>query len=349
MAFQLGPWEDVLLHEITPQLERLSESEAPQVSWMSFDERVLVPEFALALWSSGSPQRPISFSILGQGLASDSALPGLTPNGVQQSLIMPSVSQQLAPGSFFTVSAVLASQTFAVSGVDLADSPALAASPFAPQGGAGDLNRAVHGAGVRLAISGEISDRLSFDAAYQSRIDMARVASLRGVHGSLADLDIPSRVNLGLNLQATSRSALRLGVEQVFFSEIGAFPSRSLPARFNALLGDSTSPSFDWDDLLVYTVGWQWRNDSDLALFIDYRTQTQPRPTADVLANALSSEMGQDAVMAGVIKGIGERGQFSLNAAYAPPDIAHGARLLGLGSDSLDQALEFQATFRVSF
>ncbi|MGY6589072.1 MAG: hypothetical protein ACXIUB_12385 [Wenzhouxiangella sp.] len=345
-AFELGPWDEVLLHEITPQLERLSEGPAPQVSWLRFDERLIVPDFALGLINEREPT--LRFSLTGQRALLDGEPLGWAPVSLQQSLLMPGLTQKMSERSQLSVSAVLASQTFASAGMNLTESMQLMPSPFAPVSD-GAQTESVFGAGLRLAISGDLNDRLSLDAAYQSRIDMAELTSLKGVHGSRAVLDIPSRVQLGMNLQTTERSSFRFGVEQVFFSEVGAFPSRALPARFTALLGDSTSPDFDWNDLLVYSLGWQWRNDNALSVSLDYRTRSQPRPSADVLAAALSSEVGQDVFMLGLNKGLGERSLMRLNLSYAPPEIAFGGHLLGVTNDQLDQIFELQASLSVSF
>lgn len=345
-AFELGPWDDVLLHEITPQLERLSERPAPKVSWLRFDERLIVPDFALGLINDRGPS--LRFSLTSQRSLLDGEQLGWSPMNLQQSMLMPGLTQQTSDRTQVSVSAILASQTFVSTGMNLTESQRLVASPFAPAADPAQTET-VFGAGLRLAISGELSERLSLDAAYQSRIDMTELTSLQGVHGSRAVLDIPSRVQLGMNLQTTERSSFRFGVEQVFFSEVGAFPSRALPARFNALLGDSTSPDFDWNDLLVYSLGWQWRNDNAWSVSLDYRTRSQPRPSADVLAAALSSELGQEVFMLGVNKGMGERSLMQLNLSYAPPEIALGGHLLGVANEQLDQVFELQASLSISF
>ncbi|MGY6631701.1 MAG: hypothetical protein ACXIUL_11890 [Wenzhouxiangella sp.] len=346
VAFELGPWDDVLLHEITPQLERLSERPAPQVSWLRFDERLIVPDFALGLMSDQAPR--LSFSLAGQHHRIDGEPLGWAPINLQQSLLMPGLTQQIGERSQIRVSAVLASQTFASGGMNLTESSELLSSPFAPVAYLGQ-SESVFGAGLRLAISGDLGQRLSLDAAYQSRIDMNELSNLQGVHGSRAVFDIPSRLQLGMNLQTTERTSFRFGVEQVFFSEVGAFPSRALPARFTALLGDSTSPDFDWNDLLVYSLGWQWRSDNALSVSLDYRTRSQPRPSSDVLASALSSELGQDVFILGLNKGLGERSLMRLNLSYAPPEIALGGHLLGVGQEQLDQIFELQASLSIAF
>lgn len=351
VAFELGPWEQYLIHELTPQLEMLDLDPAPRVSWLQLEEGLILPDFAASLLAKGRTplvfslrQRHVSLPVNEQGNA-------LSSDGLsfRQSLLMPGVTHQVSDRNALTVSAVLASQQFGASGMNLREADHLDDTERSLLHQAHMRPEVAHGAGLRFALRSELMDSLRLEASYQSRIEMAEFASLRGVHGSRAELDIPSRIQLGLEFSTTARSSLNLGVSQIFYSEVGAFPSRAMPARFTALLGDSTSPDFDWADLVVYNIGWQWRVDNDMAFYVDYRTRSQPRPTAPALAEALAPELAQNAFLAGFSKGLGPRTRLHLDAAYAPPEFAFGGNVLGIVSDRLDQALEVQAMVRFDF
>lgn len=351
VAFELGPWDEYLLHELTPDLERLTEQRVPRVSWMQFDDTLIIPDFAASLYQPhGSP---VVFSLLKRSVTmpmmDGSAGQGGEGLRFEQSLLLPGVTRQVSDRSALTVSAVLASQRFGTSGMNLQEihDSHEAGSDLGRSGFA--QSEITHGAGVRLGLSTALLSNLSFEAAYQSRIEMAEFASLQGVHGSRAELDIPSRIHVGMELHVTPRTSINAGVSQIFYSEVGAFPSRSLPARFNALLGDSTSPQFDWEDLVVYSVGWRWQSDADLSMYFDYRTRSQPRPSAPSLAAALGPELAQNAFMAGLNKGLGSRSSLHFSAAYAPPEFAFGGNVLGIVTDKLDQGIELQATFNLNF
>ncbi|TVQ36029.1 MAG: hypothetical protein EA370_08695 [Wenzhouxiangella sp.] len=351
LAFELGPWEQYLIHELTPQLEMLDLDPAPRVSWLDLEEGLLLPDFALSLLATRRAplvfslrQRHVSLPLQESGLGS-----GNDGLAFRQSMLMPGVTHQVSDRNALTVSAVLASQQFGASGMNLREADYYTDTERALLSQAHMRPEVAQGAGLRFALSSELMDNLRLEAAYQSRIEMAEFASLRGVHGSRAELDIPSRIQLGLEFATTTRSSLNLGVSQIFYSEVGAFPSRAMPARFTALLGDSTSPDFDWADLVVYNIGWQWRTDNDMAFYVDYRTRSQPRPTSPALAQALAPELAQNAFLAGFSKGLGQRARLHLDAAYAPPEFAFGGNVLGIVSDKLDQSLEVQAMVRFDF
>lgn len=349
VAFELGPWEEYLIHELTPDLERLTGDVSPRVTWLSLEEGLLLPDFAVGLMRPRNVLPALSFGIQNVAATLDRSAPnGSDGHRLERSLLMPGVTTQVSERSVVTVSAVLASQRFVAAGMNLSeqeDSPV----NVAPMRGYFGPEEVSHGAGVRFALSGELMQRLTVEAAFQSRIAMNDFASVRGVHGSSAELDIPSRIQVGLQLQTSPRTSINFGVSQIFYSEVGAFPSRALPARFNALLGDSTSPQFDWDDLVVYSLGWTWRHESATELFVDYRTRSQPRPTAPSLSAALAPELAQNALLVGLNKGVGARSSVQLSAAYAPPEYAFGGNVLGVVSDRLDQSFEVQAMWRHEF
>lgn len=356
VAFELGPWDEYLLHEITPSLERLTEQQGPRVSWLNVDDRFIIPDFAISLLEQ--PHSALVVSLRNRQISLDSFGQGssLGSQGVrfEQSMLMPGLTHRMSERSAVTVSAILASQRYGAGNLNFQESeePAGAWRTYrhpADHNYFDGYREVSQGAGIRLAMTGELLSNLTYEAAFQSRIEMAELASLQGFHGARAELDIPSRIQVGMQLKTTERSSVNLGVSQIFYSEVGAFPSRALPARFNALLGDSSSPQFDWDDLLVYSVGWQWQPDPDLSFHLDYYTRTQPRPSSPVLASALGPELAQNAFMAGFTKGLGERTQFRLSAAYAPPEFAFGGNVMGIVSDHLNQRVEVEASLSFDF
>lgn len=352
VGFELGPWEAYLIHELTPSLERLGAGDVPRVTWIHLDERLIVPDFAQSLIKSSQPKLSLSFRQYSSAMAitgSGGGSPWMNEGRqFEQSIMMPGITHQVSDSSALTVSAILASQRYGSAGMNLreAEEHFALGGPYLPY--EPGPHEVAQGAGLRFALSSELVDGLTVEAAFQSRIGMSEIASLQGVHGVHAELDIPPRVQLGMQVAATQRSWLNFGVSQIFYSEIGAFPSRALPARFTALLGDSNSPHFAWNDLIVYNLGWHWRNETDFEFYASYRTRSQPSPSSPSLASALGNELAQNAVMLGISKGLGSS-RLHLNAAYAPPEFAFGGNVLGVVSEKLDQGVEVQAMWSLDF
>jgi len=348
-GFQLGPWEAYLARELTPELDFAAPVEVPAISWLAIDHDIVLPEFAKPLLSDIGKARLTLFqtgsraSLMHDDVMSASKLRQLP--GFQRSTLLSGVSGQVNSRSRFSVSAVLAAQQFSHSMLDLSEFN----GEFRPvdfHAGNRDLST---GAGLHLGFASELAPRLLLDASFQSRVNMDELASIRGVHGYAADLDIPSRMRLALGMQAGSQTLFTVAVSQVFYSGVGAFPSPALPARFNALLGDSSSPDFQWKDLTVYSIGMRWQHESELEFSLDFHSRSQPTPSAASLSAALSDELGQHSLLMGIGKRIGDRARIDVSASYAPPEFAFGGNVLGVVSDRFDQAVEVAARFNLRF
>lgn len=350
VSFELGQWENYLVRELTPDLDMVEPLPEPEITWMAGIDRAIMPEFAAKLLEGKAKTIPFSWSteirssLDGQFLPGSDSTPGLS---FERQLINPGFARRLDDANVMSVSAVLAKQQFSsgVLGIRHEDeAPIRDISPtYQP------YDEVSYGTGMRFALKSELAPGLSMDAAIQSRIDMDEFTSYRGVYGQSAELDIPPRAEVGLEFRAGENSSLNFAISQVFYSEVSAFPSRQLPARFLSLLNDSSSPEFAWQDLTVYTVGWRWRHESDIEFHIDYSSRTQPSPTASSLARALDEELADQSLVLGLSRPVGRNGRLHLNAAYAPPEYAFGGNVLGVVTNQFDQELEVEALWSWRF
>jgi len=348
-GFELGPWEAYLAQRLTPEMDYVQRVDVPEINWLSFDHDVVLPDFARPLVGTSDQPRISLLSATITRSLQFGTLPGSAPRpgspGFQRSLLLSGLSGKVNESNSLSVSAVLASQQFSHSMLDLAEYT----GEFRPVDFFAAERELSQGAGLQLGFASELLPRLMMNATFQSRIDMDELSTVRGVHGQAADLDIPSRVRMGLDMQAGEHTLFTVAVSQVFYSQVGAFPSRSLPARFNALLGDSSSPRFEWNDLTVYTVGMRWQHESDLEFKVDFHTRSQPTPTSPSLVAALDDALAQHSVLVGLGKGLGDRARLDLTASYAPPEFAFGGNVLGVVSERLDQAVEVAARLNIRF
>lgn len=347
LGFELGPWQDYLAHELTPDYMLDPEAVLQPVSWMNEHAVVVLPFFAKKIL--GEPETYMRLEVDWQysnQLAMTSFDPVMSSNtqGLERRLISPGLLHRINDSQVIGISAVFATQSFGVSRLGLQSYEQ--SLPANLRSGIYDpYHETGYGAGVSLALRSEITDGITLDAGYRSRIDMNEFASYRGVYSQPADLDIPARAKLGLAFQATENSWLNVSVERVLYSEIGAFASQNLPGRFLSLLGDSTSPSFSWDDLTVYSVGWTWADNKGSSWYIDFSSRSQPLPSSKILSQAINSDLAQNAMTIGYSRRMSMTSRFNLNAAYAPAEYAFGGNVLGVTTDQLDQDLEVEANW----
>ena len=351
LGFELGPWQDYLARELTPDF-MLDPTAGPlRVSWLDEQSVFILPLFAKQLL--GEPETFLRLEVDWQysdELAMNSFDPVMSSGtlGLERRLVSPGLMHRLNDNQLISVSAVFATQSYGVSrlGMQSYDQSLpinLRSSVYDPYQETG------YGAGVSLALRSEIRDGITLDAGFQSRINMNEFANFRGVYSQPADLDIPARARFGLAFQASDKSWLNVSVERVLYSEVGAFASRNLPGRFLSLLGDSTSPSFSWDDLTVYSVGWAWADNKGSSWHIDFSSRSQPSPSSKILSQAIDSDLAQNAMTIGYSRRMSMSSRFNVNAAYAPAEYAFGGNVLGVTTDQLSQDFELEAAWTWDF
>lgn len=352
LGFELGPWQAYLAHELTPAFMAGPDAPPVRVSWLDSSTVVILPAFAEELLGERRVQLHFDYEYQSDdgfpvpGAAEAFALPQF---GFQRAMMTSELVGDFGDDTAIGVSAVFAYQRFGTStlGLQALDAPTgrwLSNAPsFTPYQESG------MGTGVRLALRNEIRPGLSIDAGFQSRIDMEEFAAYRGVYSQPGDFDIPARASVGFALKTTEQGWVNVSVERVMYSDINAFPSTFLPDRFLSLLGDTSSPAFSWDDLTVYSVGWNWSNGEDTQWRLDFSSRAQPSPTSPTLAQALNGELADNAVTLGFTRRTGDRSRFAFNAAYAPAEYAFGGSVLGVTTDELDQGIEMEAYWTLDF
>ena len=351
LGFELGPWQDYLARELTPDFMLDPEAEPLNVSWMSDHSVIVLPFFAKQIL--GEPETYLRLEVDWQ-YSDELAMNGFDTymssgtQGLERRLVSPGLMHRLNDSQLIGVSAVFATQSYGVSrlGMQTYERSVPASyhsSMYDP------FQETSHGAGVSLALRSEVITGVTMEAGFRSHINMNEFYNFHGIYSQPADLDIPARARLGLAFQASERSWLNVSVERVLYSEVGAFASRNLPGRLLSLLGDSTSPVFSWDDLTVYSVGWAWANNKGTSWYVDFSSRTQPSPSSSILSQAIDSDLAQNAVTVGYSRQMGMNSRFNVNAAYAPAEYAFGGNVLGVTTDQLSQEFEFEAYWTWDF
>ncbi|MBT8048661.1 MAG: hypothetical protein HKN57_02525 [Xanthomonadales bacterium] len=351
IGFELGPWQEYLAQELTPTYMLPDDAQPLHVSWLRNSEVRIMPDFASQMESPTDTRINLQFEwqsdseFVWPGAEQEASLKGTS---FDRQYFSPGIEHEFTDGSVLGVAAIIAYQRYSAASLGLTSATTPDQSPWIPRSFS-PQHESGYGTGVRLALRQEVIEGIAIDAGFQSRIDMEEFAAYRGVYSQPADLDIPARARLGLAFQASEQSWLNVAIERVMYSDISAFPSRYLPNRFLSLLGDSTSPAFNWEDLTVYTVGYTWSDGKDQQWHIDLSTRTQPSPTSKLLSQAIDGDLANNAVVVGYSRRTGDRSRLAFNAAYAPSEYAFGGSVLGVTTEELDQQIEVEAMWTLSF
>ena len=355
----LDAWRDYALADLTQGFSWALNG-APALSAPSLFDRGNVHLAPPASHFAGAAINPAPLQVIYlKTKAADTPLlvagdtPGLlqdyTP-GLQRYIVAPSVSQRWGESSAVSFSAIFAYQRFAGLGLGLDSIPvqgnaSFAAAPFSLRNNAGS-----YGSGMRVDFNSALSDDLSWQVGYQSRVNMDTFNNYRGVYSEPGSFDIPASANAGLGYALTPQLKFDIGVERVMYSQIAPFTSDALPTRFLVLLGSKISPTFAWKNLSVYSLGWSWRDPQNGVWSLHYSTREQPLPTSRLLQNALEPYLSSHDIQFGFARLFGANSSLRLAAIYAPSQFVLGlptSYSLRSGNDS--NQIEYEALWITRF
>lgn len=310
----LGEWREYARHGVMPEYSWNDAAPAAREPTVLSALRQVRAEARSALSLS------VSYAESPAGYAPNSLTPaqGLLARDrsvIQSELVESSLSREFAGIGRFEVTALVAHQQYASAGFGTA--------PWSSQEDLLGLRGQVReeqsvGHGVRLGYSTPLNDALAWNLSLQSKVDMDAFKSYRGVYSEAGDFDLPARVQTQLQWNATPNAALAFGVERVLYSEISAFTSAALPTRFLSLLGDGSSPEFEWRDLTVYSLEGSVIDRTGAQWTLRYSTRQQPSPTSRLLERAMRDEFTDRNWAFGYKRQLGAFGHLWLAASYAP-------------------------------
>ena len=267
----------------------------------------------------------------------------LADAGLKRTVIAPSFVSNFGSSGSFGVTAILAYQRFASLG--LGETVLHEGAPLQSL----IPGETSYGAGLRLDVGDALLNRLSWSAAYQSRVNMDALNSLHGVYSDPGQFDIPSSASVGLSYALTSALSFDVGAQRVMYSDVTPFTSPALPRRFLALLGSGASPVFAWQDLTVYSAGWMWRDDALGNIELRYTTRQQPAPTSALLRNALDANPADHTVALGYSRSTGRQATLSLQAIFSSAPYFLGVPSYRSSDRTTGSQIEYQAAWGMHF
>jgi hypothetical protein len=275
--------------------------------------------------------------------ADDASVRVLDDGGLERRLITSGLLVESEAGLGISADAVFADQRFASGSLI-----PLVGSPDSRLPGAVASFEESRGTGLAFAVGAPVTDYLGWNLGVRSRVDMNTYKAYRGIYSEPGDLDIPATAALGFTAKIAPETTLVLGAERVMYSDINSFSSYALPNRFLALLGDSSSPTFAWQDLTVYSAAvrgggpmWQWT--------VRYSTSLQPNPSAELLQQAINGIQSDSNWSLGLGRSFGDLGNVRLMASYAGAEYVLGSSYVRNVDPTDSEHLEFEAIWDVRF
>jgi long-chain fatty acid transport protein len=314
----------------------------------------VVPFFARN-WRLGS-DRAFTLAVYGAGgMNTDYSTPpwngGAAPTGIdlKQLFIAPTYSMKINPKTSVGVAPVIAMQAFAARGLQ----------PFVPHSVDGtNLTNNGHdiayGLGLRLGFQTQLTPDLAFAGAYTTQINMSEFDDYRGLFPNSGELDYPSTIRLGLAYKMSSKSALVLDVDHIFYSKVDAI-GRSLTRLANCpsiggadasyCFGGANGPGFGWDDMTVVKLGYQWQTSNDWTWRVG--VSHGKNPIQQTTLNTLAPAVIETHLTFGFTKKLANKGELNFAMMYAPEESVRRTSVLGF-PDQVENTMH-QFEFELSY
>lgn len=266
----------------------------------------------------------------GAGTFFGGAFGGKAETGVDLAQLFVNVSyaQQLNTSTAWGISPILAYQRFETTGLAAFGAQGFSSDP-------GNLTDNGHdssfGYGARLGVISELQPGFTLGAAYQTEMRMDEFDKYRGLFAEQGGFNIPATATIGLAWATSPATTLLLDVQRIWYSDIKSVGEHMLPNLQTAQLGNDGGAGFGWRDVTTVKLGYQWTRGEDWTWRVGYSRCDQPIPSSEVLFNILAPGVMEQHLTAGFTQRLGQTGEWSLAAMYAPEKEISGSNPLDPG------------------
>ena len=318
----------------------------------------LIPNFG-ANWMLNE-KSSFSVSMYGNGGMNTDFAPQLAPNGKKygtfgvenaktgvdlgQMFLNFSYAYQVTEKHSFGVTAIAAYQYFEAKGLRKFGDNNMSTAPEKLTDNGHD---SAFGMGFKLGYLGQLTEKLSVGASYQTMVYMSELDDYAGLFAEQGDFNIPSTWTVGLAYQPNDNWLFAADFKRINYKDVASVSNpmnlmTALPAFYNgsgdpddmmnytpnqnyAGLGSDKGAGFGWEDINVYKVGAEYAGIDTWTLRAGYSHCDQPIQKSEVLFNILAPGVMQDHITLGCSKVLSDKGN-ALHFAfvYAPENSVKG-------------------------
>lgn len=185
-----------------------------------------------------------------------------------------------------------------------------------------------YGIGGKFGLQWEITEKVAFAAAYQTKISMGEFKDYSDLFAKGGNFDIPPDLKVGITFRPNETLALNFDVEKIWYGDIDSLsnPVRNVYACPTAGLGGTDLSScfggkngggFGWKDMTIYKIGAQWGSGGDWTWRTGFSHGKAPIPAREVMFNILAPATIEDHLTFGFTKSLDSGNEWSMSFMYA--------------------------------
>lgn len=254
-----------------------------------------------------------------------------------QLVIAPTISFKLDEHNSIGISPLLVYQRFKAFG--LTQFKGMSADPeYVTDKGHDDST----GIGVRIGWLSKITDRVSLGATYSPQTRMSKFHDYKGLFAQQGRFDLPENYSLGLAVDITGALTVAIDYQRINYGHVhsvGNSSSRQTP------LGSDHGPGFNWHDIDIYKIGFEYAVNSQLTLRTGYNHSDNPIHSSDVTFNILAPGIIEDHASLGASWHFANNGDLSFVYTHAFDNSVSGSSMFS-GKETIKM---YQDSFGISY
>jgi hypothetical protein len=191
------------------------------------------------------------------------------------------------------------------------------------------------------------NSNLSFN--YQSKIEMNEFGSNGNGYKDPGDFDIPEYYSFDFNLAVFDSNTINFKAQRILYNEILAKVHDGYSEEFLQIFNSPVQPSFEWDDLTVYSLGYEKTLNEGSSLGLDLTSRQQAPATEEFLNQILNNDTAEYSYKLS-FKQILAGGELNLFASYADKPVLIGRTDFGrFTQNNLDTHIEAGISWNLHF
>jgi long-chain fatty acid transport protein len=255
--------------------------------------------------------------------------PGKTGVDLGQMFLNFSYAYQVSEKHSFGVTAIAAYQYFEAKGIANFGGMSSDATKLTDNG-----HDNAFGMGFKLGYLGQLSEKLSIGASYQTMVYMSKFDDYAGLYAEQGKFDIPSTWTIGLAYEANENWVFAADYKRINYTNIASVSNKmqvpqlgdgSMNPKFSPL-GTDNGSGFGWEDINVIKLGTEYAGIENWTLRAGYSHCDQPINKSEVMFNILAPGVVQDHITLGCSKVLSDKGNaLHLAFVYALENSVKGA------------------------
>ena len=183
-----------------------------------------------------------------------------------------------------------------------------------------------YGGGLKVGWFGQITDRISLGASYQTKLKMTNFDEYKGLFAEEGGFDIPANYDLGFSVKITPELMFAFDYQKIEYSGVKAMSNAAdlvfIPGQ--TLLGTDNGLGFGWKDMDILKFGLQWQYSQDFTFRAGYSHTNNPFPNTQALFNTLAPAVIRTHYSFGFSTLLVENTELNVGFTYAPNEKVHG-------------------------